>query len=65
MMTQLCCLLIFPKPWPNLSHIWIVDSAYSINFNAFCSDFMSFEPSSGSSCVGGMGVDVMESGKVK
>jgi hypothetical protein len=49
----------------DLSHLWVVESAISINLTAFRSDFAALEPSSGSSRVRGVGVDVMGSGIVQ
>jgi hypothetical protein len=42
----------------------VVDSASSINLIAFRDEIVSFESSSGSSRVGGVGIDVMGSGTV-
>jgi hypothetical protein len=42
----------------------VVDSACSIIFTAYRGDFVTFEPSSGSSRDGGVGVDVLGSGTV-
>jgi hypothetical protein len=49
----------------DLSQFWVVDSAYSINFTAFRNDSVSFNPPSGTSRVGGVGVDIRGSNKVK
>jgi hypothetical protein len=48
-----------------LSHYWVIDSACSIKFTAFRSDFSTFTPSSTRSRVGGVGVDVKGSGSVR
>jgi hypothetical protein len=52
-------------PGRDLSDFWVVDSACSINLTAFRSDFVSFDPPSGTIRVGGVGVDVLGSGSVK
>jgi hypothetical protein len=52
-------------PGRDLSEFWVVDSASSINLTAFRSDFVSFDPPSGSSRVGGANVAVKDSGKVE
>jgi hypothetical protein len=44
---------------------WVVHSACSINLNAFRSDFVIFDPPSGTSRVGGVSVDVLGSGNVE
>jgi hypothetical protein len=41
-------------PGRDLSHFWVVDSACSINVTAFRTDFVTFEPPSGSFRVGGV-----------
>jgi hypothetical protein len=45
-------------PGRDLSQFWVTDSAYSINLTAFRSDFVTFDPPSVTSRVGGVGVDV-------
>jgi hypothetical protein len=52
-------------PGRDLYQFWVVDCAYSINLTAFRSDFVSFDPPSGTSRVGGVGVDVRGSGNVE
>jgi hypothetical protein len=49
-------------PGRNLSQLWVVDSACSINLTAFKSDFVRLTPPSTPSRVGGVGVDVKGSG---
>jgi hypothetical protein len=52
-------------PSRDLSQLWVVDSAYSINLTAFRDDFVQFTPPSAPSRVGGVGVDVKGSGSVR
>jgi hypothetical protein len=52
-------------PGRNLSQLWVVDSACSINLTAFRDDFVEFTPPSAPSRVGGVGVDVKGSGSVR
>jgi hypothetical protein len=52
-------------PGRDLSNLMVIDSACSINLTAFRSDFVSFDPPSGTSRVGGVGVDVLRSGNVE
>jgi hypothetical protein len=52
-------------PGRNLSQLWVVDSAYSINLTAFKSDFVRFTPPSAPSRVAGVGVDGKGSGSVR
>jgi hypothetical protein len=62
------CSIAFSASTPpgrDLSDFWVVDSAFSINLTAFRSDFVSFDPPSGTSRVGGVGVDVLGSGNVE
>jgi hypothetical protein len=49
----------------DLSQFWVVDSACSINLTAFRHDFVTFDPPSSPSRVGGVGVDVKGSGTVR
>jgi hypothetical protein len=49
----------------NLSHLWVVDSACSINLTAFKSDFVRFTPPSAPSRVGRVGIDAKGSGYVR
>jgi hypothetical protein len=49
----------------NLSQLWVVDSACSINLTAFKSDFVRFTYPSAPSRVGGVGVVVKGSGSVR
>jgi hypothetical protein len=49
----------------NLSQLWVVDSACSINLTAFEGDFVRFTPPSAPSRVAGVGVDVKDSGSVR
>jgi hypothetical protein len=51
-------------PGHDLSQFWVVDSACSINFTAFRSDFVKFAPPSAPSRAGGVGVDIKGSGSV-
>jgi hypothetical protein len=48
----------------DLSRLWVVDSACSINSTDSRDDFVKFDPPSGSSRVGSVGVDVKGSGTV-
>jgi hypothetical protein len=48
----------------DLSAFWVVDSAYSINITVFLGDFITFEPPSGSSRIGSVGVNVHGIGTV-
>jgi hypothetical protein len=52
-------------PCRNLSQLWVVDSACSINLTALRDDFVKFTPPSAPSRVGGVGVDVEGSGSVR
>jgi hypothetical protein len=52
-------------PSRNLSQLWVVDSASSINITAFRDDFVKFTPPSAPSRVGGVGVDVKGSGSMR
>jgi hypothetical protein len=52
-------------PGRDLSECWVVDSACSINLTGFRSDFVTFDPPSTPSRVGGVGVDVNGSGTVR
>jgi hypothetical protein len=52
-------------PGRNLSQLWVVDSACSINLTAFKSDFVRFTLPSAPSRVGGVGVDGKGSGSVR
>jgi hypothetical protein len=54
----------FAPPGHDLSQLWVVDSACSINLTAFRSDFETCDSPYGTSRVGGVGVDVRGSGKV-
>jgi hypothetical protein len=54
----------FAPPGRDLSQSWVVNSACSIRLTAFRSDFVSFDPPSGTSHVGGVGVDVRGRGKI-
>jgi hypothetical protein len=49
----------------DLSQLWVADSACSINLIALRHDFVTFDPSSTPSRVGGVGVDVKGSGTVR
>jgi hypothetical protein len=49
----------------DLSQFWVLDSARSINLTAFRSDFVMFAPPSAPSRVGGVGVDVKDSGTIR
>jgi hypothetical protein len=49
----------------DMSYYWVVDSACSVNLNAFRSDFSEFHPSSRRNTVGGVGVTVQGSGTVR
>jgi hypothetical protein len=51
-------------PGRYLSQLWVMDFAWSINLTTSRSDFESFDPPSGTSRVGGVGVDARGSGKV-
>jgi hypothetical protein len=65
--TRLCSIAFSAStpPGRDLSDFWVVDSACSINLTAFRSDFVSFDPPSDNSHVGGVGVDVLGSGNVE
>jgi hypothetical protein len=53
-------------PGRDLSHFWVIDSAYSVNLTAFRDDFATFAPPpSAPSRVGGVGVDVKGSSSVR
>jgi hypothetical protein len=52
-------------PGRDLSDLWVVDSACSIELTAFRGDFATFEPPLGSSHIGGVGVNVQGSGIVR
>jgi hypothetical protein len=52
-------------PDRDLSQLWVVDSAWSNHLRAFHRDFVTLEPSSGSSRVSGAGVDVKGSGTIQ
>jgi hypothetical protein len=52
-------------PARNLSQLWVVDSACSINLTAFRGDFVLFTLPSAPFGVGGVGVDVKDSGFVR
>jgi hypothetical protein len=52
-------------PGRNLSQLWVVDSACSINLTVFRGDFVQFTPPSAPSRVGGVGADVKGSGSVR
>jgi hypothetical protein len=45
-------------PGRDMSQLWVIDSARSINLTFFRTDFVSFDPPSVTSRVGGVGVDV-------
>jgi hypothetical protein len=49
---------IHSLPGRDLSHFWVVDSAFSINLTACRDDFVTFEPPSGTTRIGGVGVNV-------
>jgi hypothetical protein len=49
----------------DISDFWVVDSACSINLAACRDDFVTFEPPSGASHIGGAGVDVQSSGTIR
>jgi hypothetical protein len=53
------------NPGRDLSSFWVVDSACSIILTAFLGDFVTFDPPSVTSCVGGVGVDDHGSDTVK
>jgi hypothetical protein len=52
-------------PGRDLSKLWVVDSACSIDLTAFRGDFATFTPPSAPSRVDGVGVDVKGSGSVR
>jgi hypothetical protein len=52
-------------PSRDLSQLWVIGSARSINLTAFRSDFVTFAPPSAPSRVGGVGVDVKGRGTVR
>jgi hypothetical protein len=52
-------------PGRDLSHLWVVDSACSINLTALRHNFVTFDPPSTPSRVGGVGVDVKGSGTLR
>jgi hypothetical protein len=52
-------------PCRDLSHCWVVDSGCSINLTGFRSDFVTFDPPSTPSRVGGVRVDVKGSGTLR
>jgi hypothetical protein len=52
-------------PGRDLSDLWVVDSACSINLTACRGDFVTFEPSSGASRIGGVGVEVQGNGTLR
>jgi hypothetical protein len=52
-------------PGRDLSQFWVVDSACSTNLTTFRSDFLTFDPPSASSRVGGVSVDVQGSGTIE
>jgi hypothetical protein len=53
-------------PGRDLSQLWVIDSAWSINLTAFRGDFTTFAPlPSAPSRVGGVGVDVKSSNLVR
>jgi hypothetical protein len=52
-------------PGRNLSQFWVIDSACSINLTTFRSDFVTFDPPSALSRVGGVGVDVKGGGAIR
>jgi hypothetical protein len=49
----------------DLSNFWVVDSAYSINLTACRDNFITFEPPSGSTRIGGVGVSVHGSNTIR
>jgi hypothetical protein len=55
----------FTPPGRDLSQFRVVDSACSINFTAFRSNFVSFKPPSGTYRVGSVGVALRGSGNVQ
>jgi hypothetical protein len=65
--TTFCSIAFTASTLPRreLSQFWVVDSVCSINLTAFRSDFVSFDPPSDTSRVGGVGVDVLGSGNVE
>jgi hypothetical protein len=52
-------------PYRDLSQFWVVDSACSINLTCFRSDFVTLDPPSVPSRVGGVGVNVKGNGTVR
>jgi hypothetical protein len=52
-------------PCRDLSNFWAVDSAASINLTTCRDDFVTFESPSGSTRIGGVGVDVKGGGTVR
>jgi hypothetical protein len=48
-----------------ISQFWVIDSSCSINLTTFRSDFVTFDPPSVPSLVGGVGVDVRGSGAIR
>jgi hypothetical protein len=62
-----CSVAFSSSLTPNreLSNFWVVDSACSINLTACRDDFVTFEPPSGSTRIGGVGVNVQGSGNVR
>jgi hypothetical protein len=59
-------LLSLQRPPPtSLSQCWVVDSACSINLSAHRTDFITFQPSTDHSTVGGVGVAIKGSGTVR
>jgi hypothetical protein len=49
----------------DLSQLWVIDSACSINLTTIRSDFVTFDPPSTPSRVGGVGVDGKGSGTIR
>jgi hypothetical protein len=52
-------------PGHDLSQFWVADSACSINLSAFRCDFVTFDPPSTPSRIGGVGIDVHGSGTLR
>jgi hypothetical protein len=55
----------FPHPGRDLCDFSVVNSAYSINLTVCRGDFVTFEPPSGTSRIGGVGIDVKNSDTIR